>query len=100
MVDMNAIKSESTLYASLDYWYEKLRRDAGVKEKAPNGGSLNMRSVRCYHATEWVKVEAEYKFMGFDMAPPNPLQHASRTLTVNTYAEKDAGNEEEAIKRC
>jgi hypothetical protein len=32
-----------------------------------------MRSIRCWHATEWVKLRAEYIVMGWKNIPPNPL---------------------------
>ena len=66
MINTKVYGYESVFYGLLDYWFEKVRGEAGVNSTAPNGGSLNMRSVRCYHATEWVKTEAEYKFMKFE----------------------------------
>lgn len=64
------------------------------------GGKYNMRSVRCYHATRWVKICADYKFMEWDDPPPNPLQHVKPGLTKTTYAEIGADSEEQAIHRC
>ena len=76
MVDTSDYENAWTLYAGLDYWYEKVRRDALVNERDESGAFLSMRSIRCYHATEWVKLKTEYELMDEKHAiPPNPLQH-------------------------
>lgn len=59
-----------------------------------------MRSVRCYIATKWVKLVAEYKAMGWEMPPENPLQHTTPNLARSTYAELNASDENQAKKRC
>ena len=62
-VSVNDYKDRLRLYAGLDYWFEKVRGDAGVRETDSRGGFLSMRSVRCYHATEWVKTRTDMLFM-------------------------------------
>ena len=96
-VSVNDYQDRLRLYAGLDYWFEKVRGDAGVSETDSRGGFLSMRSVRCYHATEWVKTRAEMLFMKWSKGiPPNPLQHTTQNLTIKTYAEKGADDMEAA----
>ena len=96
-LDVSVFLGWSTLYAGLDYWYNKVRKEAGVSQfKDHMGGAYTMRSIRCYHATEWVKTCTEYKVMGWENEPHNPLQHTTPRLAHLTYAEKDAGDENAA----
>ena len=96
-VSVSDYKDRLRLYAGLDYWYEKVRKDAGVSITDSKGGSLSMRSVRCYHATERVKTRAEMLFMKWSKGiPPNPLQHTTQNLTIKTYADKGANDMEAA----
>ena len=82
-------------------WFHRIRDEAGVPSKeGPNLGNYNLRSVRCYQATKWVKLCAEYKVMGWDMPPENPLQHTTPALARSTYAEADAADENQARRRC
>ena len=100
-LDICNFKSDKHLYDQLDYWYGKIRKDAGVPAQFDEyGGKYNMRSVRCYHATKWVRTVADYKFMEWDDPPPNPLQHVKPTLTKATYAEEGADNTDAAMRRC
>ena len=91
--------SHGVLNERLKYWFRKVRKDANVAPENNLGQSLNMRSVRCHHATEWVKLDAEFKFMTWP-SPPNPLQHETPVTTLRCYAEKQSDDREEAIKRC
>ena len=59
-----------------------------------------MRSIRKYHATEWVKIFYEYEVMNWQPPPPNPLQHTTIKTTLTKYAEKGIDNKWEARKRC
>ena len=100
-VDISYYKDAYRLYAGLDYWFEKVRADAGVDSTNGKGGFHNMRSVRCYHATEWVKFREDMIFMKWIKAiPPNPLQHATVAFTIKTYAEKGANDSKAAQERC
>ena len=67
-----------------------MRKEAGVTKLGPNKGVHNMRSVRCYKATRWVQLCAEYTVMGWDMPPLNPLQHTTPYLAKHTYGEPGA----------
>ena len=90
---------QDVLKEDLKYWYWKTMRDAGLDLENEDDERLNMRSIRCYFATEWVKFDAECKWMGWTR-PPNPLQHESATTTLRYYSETGADNQQDAIKRC
>ena len=77
-----------------------MRKEAGVTKLGPNKGVHNMRSVRCYKATRWVQICAEYAVMGWDMPPLNPLQHTTPWLARHTYAEPGADDVNMARLRC
>ena len=59
-----------------------------------------MRTIRAYRATEWVKLDTEYKVMNWRPAPPNPLQHRDRKTAIENYAAKGSDDIQEAYKRC
>ena len=59
-----------------------------------------MRSIRATKATDWVKLCAEYKAMGFADEPSNPLQHESDATTRTYYAEKGSDSMLAARQRC
>ena len=59
-----------------------------------------MRTIRAYRATEYIKLRAEYKVMGWNPCPPNPLQHTNDRMTLENYAAKGSDNVHEARKRC
>ena len=90
---------QDVLKEDLKYWYWKTMRDAALSLENEQGERLNMRSIRCYFATEWIKLDAECKFMGWPR-PPNPLQHESAATTRRYYSASQADNQEDAIKRC
>lgn len=48
----------------------------------------DMRSIRAYHATEWVKLVTEYRLMNWKPEPLNPLQHETERMTKEHYAAK------------
>ena len=60
----------------------------------------SMRTIRSYRATEYIRLKAEYKVMGWTPLPPNPLQHLTDTTTLLHYAAKDSDSLWEARKRC
>ena len=100
-VNNKVYKDSYRLFTGLDYWFEKVRGDAGVSQKDSKGGFLNMRSVRCHHATKWVMFRADMLFMKWNTAiPPNPLQHMKESMTIKTYAAKGADDREAAKNRC
>ena len=59
-----------------------------------------MRSIRATRATEWLRMRAEYKVMGWSFELPNPLQHCSDDTTRRYYAEKQCEDELQARVRC
>ena len=59
-----------------------------------------LRSIRAKKATDWVKLCAEYKVMGFNDEPSNPLQHETDATTRTYYAEKGSDSMLEARQRC
>ena len=60
----------------------------------------NLRSIRAYRATEWIKLVMEYKRMRWSPEPPNPLSHTDWKTARDHYATKGCDNEWEASKRC
>ena len=99
--DTSSCGKASFLSDSIGPWFHKIRDEAGVpSHEGPNRGKYNMRSVRCYQATKWVKLCTEFKVMGWEMPPENPLQHTTPALARSTYAEADAGDENRARQRC
>ena len=96
---VTGFKRHEDLKTKLTYWYEKVMKDAGLEMENEIGDRLTMRSIRCHHATEWVKLDAEHKFMGLPK-PPNPLQHESEATTRRHYAEKQVDDLEDTMKRC
>lgn len=85
------------LHDSIGPCFNRIRDAAGVPSReGPCKGKFNMRSVRCYQGTKWVKLLAEYTVMGWKMPPLNPLQHTTPKLTMSTYAEANANDENQA----
>jgi hypothetical protein len=83
------------IYHSTYYLYNKTLDHLKISKK------YTMRSIRCWHATEWVKMRTEYFIMGWeDKVPPNPLQHEDYKTTLIYYAQKGSDNREEAYERC
>ena len=82
------------------YFLAKFLPYAKVKARDSSRKLLNLRRIRATIATEWVKLDKEYEVMGMRPAPPNPLQHATITMTIRKYAEDGADDEMEARKRC
>ena len=64
------------LYKSLNAFYrEQILNKAVVAVRHSEKRQFNMRSIRAYYATEWVKLVYEYRYMRLEPEPPNPLQH-------------------------
>ena len=82
------------------YFLAKFLPYAKVKARDSSRKLLNLRRIRATIATEWVKLDKEYEVMDMRPAPPNPLQHATVTMTIRKYAEDGADDEMEARKRC
>ena len=100
--DCSTIGSLGVFQNSLGAAFHDIRQKAGVGECAGTHGSrVNLRSARCYRATKWVQLSAEYRAMKWDDdIPPNPLQHTTPHLTRTTYAEPGADDYNQAVSRC
>ena len=62
--DTSSCGKVSFLSDNIGPWFHRIRDEAGVPpHEGPNLGKYNMRSVRCYQATKWVKLCTEYKVM-------------------------------------
>ena len=72
----------------------------GLKERYSTKRLYNLRSIRAYRATEWLKLKTEYKVMGWYPEPPNPLSHTTDRTIIQHYAAKGSDNEWEARRRC
>ena len=59
-----------------------------------------MRTARAFHATEWIKLVTEYRLMGWNPEPLNPLQHVGEKMTMEHYATKNIDTQWEVQKRC
>ena len=82
-----------TLYNGLFGFYTKILKTLNIDSK------FAMRTIRCWHATQWVKHRAEASVMR-RTALPNPLQHESVKTTLLYYAKKGSDNVNDAHKRC
>lgn len=71
----------------MDYWFNKTLKDVGI-DKISREGSHSMRSIRCYIATKFIMLRAEYYEMGWKPEPLNPLQHVKPKMTEEVYADK------------
>ena len=60
----------------------------------------NLRAIRAYRSTEWLKEKREYQAMGWKPLPHNPLSHTNESTVMKYYAAEDAGNELDAYERC
>lgn len=65
-----------------------------------DGNHYDLRTIRAYRATEWVKLAMEYRVMNWKPEPPNPLQHTDWKTTLDHYAVKGCESELEARRRC
>ena len=73
---------------------------AGVPRQAGPRKLYNLRSIRAFRATEWVKLDMEYKMMKWKDPPRNPLQHLNVKTTLKKYAEQGSNDENSAKQRC
>jgi len=73
---------------------------AGLKTRHSVKRLYNLRSIRAFRATEWLKLYTEYKVMKWVPEPPNPLTHSSPKTVIEFYATKGSDNEWQARKRC
>jgi hypothetical protein len=89
----NVPRNWKTLYGDLFQFYIKMLDTLRIESK------YKMRAIRCWHATTWVKLQAEARIMGYD-APLNPLQHETMKTTLRYYAKKGSDRVTEAHKRC
>ncbi len=57
-------KSWKSLLKTLGAYYQRnILNKAGIDKTDSLGSSLSLRTIRAYHATEWVKLITEYKIM-------------------------------------
>ena len=82
-------KKWELMHSQMEYWFTKTLLDAGLPKKIKEG-TYNMRSIRCYIATEWIKLKTEYEQMEYPNEPINPLQHIKPGITANVYADLQA----------
>ena len=82
------------------YFREQTLKKADIPVHHSGNRLYNMRSIRSFHATEWVKLVLEYRLMGWTPEPPNPLQHESERMTIDHYATKGVTNKVEVQQRC
>lgn len=82
------------------YWDRKVLKHAKVPLNSETNTVYSLRTVRALRATQWVKLFAEYKEMGWSPMPPNPLSHKDVKMTLKKYALKDCDNIYAARDRC
>ena len=70
--------------------------EVGLPFQYSDTRNYDMRSLRATRATEWVKLEMEYRVMNWRPSPPNPLQHADWKTTVEQYAAEGSDDPKEA----
>jgi hypothetical protein len=99
--DTACMRTHASLHLSVGPTFHSLREEAGLAaEEGAFMGKYNMRSARCYQATKWVQNKADFKEMGWEDEPPNPLQHTTPRLAETTYAKAGAANRNDARHRC
>ena len=67
-------------------------RKAGLVTRHKDKRLYNLRSIRAFRATEWLKLYTEYKVMGWVPEPPNPLTHTNPKTVIEHYATKGSDN--------
>lgn len=73
--------SMAALRSSLTAYYRKqVLKKLDVQVYCTNNRTYAMRSIRCHHAVEWVKLVDEYRLMGWSPEPSKPLQHETEKL--------------------
>ena len=82
------------------YWGRKVLKNAKVPLNSETNTVYSLRTVRALRATQWVKLFAEYKEMGWSPMPPNPLSHKDAKMTLKKYALKDCDDVYAARDRC
>ena len=82
------------------YFSDTVLPDAGVPRQAAPRKLFNLRSIRAFRATEWIKLNMEYKIMKWRDPPRNPLQHLDVKTTLKKYAEQGSNDENSAKQRC
>lgn len=55
------------------YYTTQVLNKANVDTNHTDERMYNLRSMRAFRATEWLMLVTEYKIMGWDPEPPNPL---------------------------
>jgi len=81
------------------YFTKSVLSKADVPVHSKPGHTYSLRTLRAYRATEWMQLVTEYKIMGWEPLPPNPLQHETDATTKRHYAAKGCDSEWEARKR-
>ena len=99
------LKGMDKFTKACENWFTlRVLKDAGfATQKATAEGEAtepryNMRSARCFRATEWAKQAKEADLLKRPR-PPNPLQHTTEATTLRFYAEKGAADNLEAGRR-
>ena len=64
----------------------------GVNTRYSDKRLFNMRSIRAFRATEWLKLYTEYKVMKWVPEPPNPLTHSTSKTVKDHYATQGSDN--------
>ena len=95
---------EGALYHQLQSSFDAVCRSLG--HDAPKAGDsrcspcsgYNARTLRCYHATRYIRHHTEQALLGLEPYP-NPLQHTSIAVTLQRYAATGAADNEAALRR-
>ena len=74
------------------YFQNQVMKKIGVKTRYSAKRLFNMRSIRAYRATEWLKLFTEYKVMKWVPEPPNPLTHTNEKTVKDHYATRGSDN--------
>lgn len=83
---------------NLEWWFIRTMKLIRLPNYVKNS-PINMRSVRKYRATEYVKLHTECLVMQDCEAPPNPLQHVTIYTTKHSYAAPGSDSKPKAVRR-
>lgn len=94
--------SAEKLRSSLESFYttQVLMKAGDVPKRHNDKKWYCMRTARAYHATEWVKLVHEYRYMEWKPEPLNPLQHETEKMTMEHYATKGIVSKWSVQQRC
>ena len=83
-----------------DYFDDQILKKAGIPTENNLKLKYNMRSIRKYRATEYVKLLTDYVTMGWAPLPSNPFQHTDLRMTISRYAAAGSDNKVQSQLRC